>query len=102
MSIDEIVNLNVAQQQQVPVVCNSISCMHSMIALGHKRFENRTPLGDRSPIMNADREILIFPVQLTTSRIGNLTRLIHTLAVCLTTHTYNVALTFIVLVFTTY
>ena len=26
-----------------------------------------------------DRGILIFPVQLTTSRIGNLTRLIHTL-----------------------
>ena len=30
---------------------------------------------------NADREMLIFPVQLTTSRIGNLTRLIHTLAI---------------------
>ena len=27
---------------------------------------------------NGDKEILIFPVQLTTSRIGNLTRLIHT------------------------
>ena len=27
---------------------------------------------------NGDREILFFPVQLTTSRIGNLTRLIHT------------------------
>ena len=26
-----------------------------------------------------DREIFIFPVQLTTHRIGNLTRLIHTL-----------------------
>ena len=26
-----------------------------------------------------DREMFIFPVQLTTSRIGNLTRLIHTL-----------------------
>ena len=32
---------------------------------------------------NGDREILIFPVQPTTSRIGNLTRLIHTLlAIC--------------------
>ena len=32
---------------------------------------------------NGDREIFIFPVQLTTSRIGNLTRLIHnTLAMC--------------------
>ena len=28
--------------------------------------------------------IFIFPVQLTTSRIGNLTRLIHTLAMCMT------------------
>ena len=32
----------------------------------------------------ADREIFIFPVQLTTSRIGNLTRLVHTLAICVT------------------
>ena len=31
---------------------------------------------------NADKEIFIFPVQLTTCRIGNLTRLIHTLAIC--------------------
>ena len=31
---------------------------------------------------NADREIFIFPVQLTTSRIGNLTRLIHAFAIC--------------------
>ena len=31
---------------------------------------------------NADREILFFPVQLTTCRIGRLTRLIHTLAIC--------------------
>ena len=31
-----------------------------------------------------DREIFIFPVQLTTCRIGNLTRLIHTLATCVT------------------
>ena len=29
-------------------------------------------------IHNADKEIFIFSVQLTTSRIGNLTRLIHT------------------------
>ena len=38
---------------------------------------------------NADREILIFPVQLTTSRIGNLTRLIHTLLYVMTIHTYS-------------
>ena len=29
------------------------------------------------------------PIQLTTSRIGNLTRLIHTLAICVTIHNYN-------------
>ena len=34
---------------------------------------------------NADREIFIFPVQLTTCRTGNLTRLIHTLAIGVTT-----------------
>ena len=42
-----------------------------------------------SQARTADREImLIFPVQLTTSRIGDLTRLIHTLAVCVAIHTY--------------
>ena len=38
---------------------------------------------------NEDREQFIFPVQLTTSRIGNLTRLIHTLAIC-EDHTYYI------------
>ena len=38
---------------------------------------------------NADREILIFPVQLTTSRIGNNTRLIHTLAMYVTIHIHT-------------
>ena len=37
-----------------------------------------------------DKEILVFPVQLTTSRIGNLTRLIHTLAICVTIHPLNI------------
>ena len=36
---------------------------------------------------NADREISISPVQLAACRIGNLTRLIHTLAIC-DDHTY--------------
>ena len=31
-------------------------------------------------------EYLFFPVQLATSRIGNLTRLVHTLAICVTIH----------------
>ena len=37
---------------------------------------------------HGDRGILFFPVQLTTSRIGNLTRLIHTLLYVMTIHTY--------------
>ena len=37
---------------------------------------------------NVDREILIFLVQLTTSRIGNHARLIDTLAICVTIYTY--------------
>ena len=37
---------------------------------------------------NADREILIFAVQLTTCRTGNLTRSINTLAICVTIHAY--------------
>ena len=37
---------------------------------------------------HGDRGVFIFPVQLTTSRIGNLTRLIHTLLYVMTIHTY--------------
>ena len=37
-----------------------------------------------SGVKKADREISTCPVQLTTCRIGNLTRLIHTLAICVT------------------
>ena len=37
---------------------------------------------------STDRQIFISPVQLTTSRIGNLTRLVHTLAICETIHIY--------------
>ena len=36
---------------------------------------------------SADRGIFIFPVQLTTSRIDNLTRLIHTLLYVMAIHT---------------
>ena len=38
--------------------------------------------------VNVDRETSIFPVQLTTSRIGYLTRLIHTLLYVMTIHTH--------------
>ena len=37
---------------------------------------------------NGDREIYIFSVQLTTSKIGNLTRLLHTLLHVMTLNTY--------------
>ena len=39
---------------------------------------------------NGDREIFIFPVQLTTSRIGSLTRLILALAICVTIQYGNI------------
>ena len=48
----------------------------------------RTRLARPNSQAHADREILTFPVQLTASRTGNLTRLIHTPAICLTMHTY--------------
>ena len=38
---------------------------------------------------NGNRGIFIFPVQLTTSRIGNLTGLIRTLLYVMTIHTYK-------------
>ena len=40
------------------------------------------------PNSNGNREKFIFPVQLTTSRIGHHTRLIHTLLKVLTIHAY--------------
>ena len=51
-----------------------------------------TPDGTAEPVSretkfsgaNADRETSIFPVQLTTCRIGNIIRLIHALAICVT------------------
>ena len=43
---------------------------------------------------NGDRELFIFPVQLTTNRIGNFTRLIHTLAICVTIHTIHINIRF--------
>ena len=37
--------------------------------------------------VNGDRDIFVFPAQLTTSRIGNLTRLIHALLNMMAIHT---------------
>ena len=43
--------------------------------------------GTAEPVSrHGNRGIFIFPVQLTTSRIGNLTRLIHTLLYVMTIH----------------
>ena len=42
---------------------------------------------------NGDRKKLISPVQLTTSRIGNLARLIHTLLCMMATHKYILYIT---------
>ena len=41
-------------------------------------------LRDQISGANGDREICIFPVTLTTSRVGNLTQLIHTLLCVMT------------------
>ena len=51
---------------------------------------------------NGDREIFIFLVQLTTSRIGHLTRLIHALAIRVTiyiiyTHLQKLLVTLLIL-----
>ena len=56
-----------------------LSCDHGWIRSGSVNVRKQQQQG-----ANADREILVFPIQLTTSRIGNLTRLIHTLAICAT------------------
>ena len=50
-------------------------------------FRSRLARTNSQARTNVDREIFIFPVQLTTCRIGNLTRLIHTLDIC-DDHTY--------------
>ena len=42
-----------------------------------------------SKALTVTGKYFIFPVQLTASRIGNLTRLIHTLAICVTVHTID-------------
>ena len=69
-------------KQQVshrPIECQSRSW-------SQKRYEGQRVRSTKFSSVKTDREILIFPVQLTTSKIGNLTRLIHTLAICVTIH----------------
>ena len=47
----------------------------------------RTRLARPNSQARTHGEILIVPVQLTTCRTGNLTRLMHTIAICVTIHT---------------
>ena len=55
------------------------------------RDETAEPVSrDQLSGANGDRGISIFPVQLTASRIDNLTRLIQTLRYAMTIHTYCV------------
>ena len=66
---------------------NPVSKHHIQPEYGHEQADAgrdyRTPSREtKFSVANGDREIFIFPVQLTTSRIGNLTRLILTLATC--------------------
>ena len=46
------------------------------------------PVSRDQILRHGDRGIFIFPVQLTTNRIGNLTLLIHTLLYVMTIHTF--------------
>ena len=55
---------------------------------GYREKSRLTWDGTAEPV-SRDREILIFRVQLTTSRIGNLTQLIHTLLYVMTVHVYS-------------
>ena len=71
---------------------NSLSKHHIQPEYGDKQADVGRDLSNPSRKTkfsgaNTDKEILTFPVQLTTSRIGSLTRLIHTLAICVTIHT---------------
>ena len=65
--------------------------------MGRLTRDGTAELVSRDQILRRERgqETFVFPVQLTTSRIGNLIRLIHTLAICVTLYTLglNLALT---------
>ena len=53
------------------------------------RGDRRTRFATKFSGANGDREKCIFPAQLTTSRIGNHTRLVHTLLKVLVIHWEN-------------
>ena len=53
-----------------------------------RRLLNRPSRETKFSGTYGDRGIFIFPVQLTTCRIGNLIQLVHTLLYVMTIHTY--------------
>ena len=66
---------------------SSISTIFSQsIEMSRLTLDGTAKPVSRDQILKRERgqETFIFPVQLTTSRIGNLTRLIHTIAMCVT------------------
>ena len=71
---------NKSDYSQPPPSVYPLSLDLSILADRETKFSGAD--GDR------DREIFIFPVQLTTSRIGNLTQLILLLLHVMTIHTY--------------
>ena len=60
--------------------------VHILLAAEQSSLEGRSRECAKTPILAV--YIHTYIVQLTTSRIGNLTRLIRTLAICVTIHTY--------------
>ena len=74
-------SVNIPRSINQGLLCNVLRPLSSSYTIRPSRgtkFSART---------NADKEIFIFPVQLTSCRIGNLTRLIHALVICMCDHT---------------
>ena len=67
---------------RVSTIFNSLSVENKQDATRRPNLSYETNFSD----VNGDRETFIFPVQFTTSRIGNFTRLIYTLS---HDHTYS-------------
>ena len=78
-------SLDFIPEELIGVWTRSVSTRFRLIMEMGRLTQTRLPNPSRETKFsgaNGDREILFFPVQLTTRRIGNLTRLIHTLAIC--------------------
>ena len=81
-----------AEMRRNPVSKHHIQPEYEDEQADAKRVETGLPTPSRETkfsCANADREILISPVQLTLSWIGNLARLILALAICVAIHTVH-------------